>query len=604
MAPDAAGAAEGIAGAMQQLVSGAGLATCYQPIAALGRRELFGYEALTRGPAGTPFEQPSAMFAMARELGLDVALEITCARLAIARFAALGLPGYVAINFSGQCIERLGHRAGRALGFLTEYGIAPGRIVIELTEHDRIVDPPEFKHRLHELRALGIMLALDDFGDGHSSLRLWAELAPQFVKIDKYFVHGLASDPARFQCVKALVNLGEVFGTRLVAEGIESEAELLIIRDLGIELGQGFFVGPPEESPPTRAPERVTAALGSQQIAVYPETVKMPMHHNSVGKLVLRAPTLRRQDTNNRAVEIFAAHPDLHAVAILEDDRPIGILNRHRFMDRYAQQYYRELYGKRSCTAFMNDKPLCFERSAPIDALTAALTDSDQRYLVDGLVVTEGGRYLGLASGESVVRAVAEIRVEAARYANPLTFLPGNIPVSEHIARLLASGVSFTACYTDLNQFKPYNDQYGYWKGDQMIKLAARCISQACDPLRDFLGHVGGDDFIVLFQAPDWAARCRDIIETFNVSAPNLFNAADRERGGIMAEDRQGRPAFFALTTLSIGAVRVHPGRYRSHEDVASAAAAAKREAKHRGAGLFELQESAAVPMAEERPTV
>jgi len=134
-------------------------------------------------------------------------------------------------------------------------------------------------------------------------------------------------------------------------------------------------------------------------------------------------------------------------------------------------------------------------------------------------VIADSGRYVGLATGESLVRAVAEIRVEAARYANPLTFLPGNIPISEHIARLLAAGVEFTACYSDLNQFKPFNDQYGYWRGDEMIKLAAATLSAACDPLRDFLGHVCGDDFVVLFQSGDWRERCERIVEEFNAAA-------------------------------------------------------------------------------------
>jgi len=217
--------------------------------------------------------------------------------------------------------------------------------------------------------------------------------------------------------------------------------------------------------------------------------------------------------------------------------------------------------------------------------MTSVLTSSDQRYLAEGFIVTEGGRYLGLGTGEQLVRVVTEVRIEAARHANPLTFLPGNIPITEHIERLLAAGSEFVACYADLNDFKPYNDLYGYWRGDEMIRLVARTLASHCDPRRDFIGHVGGDDFIVLFQSDDWLERCETIVASFDAKALALFDEEALGRGGIEAEDRHGVMRFFKFTTLSIGAVPIRAGRYTRPEQVASAAASAKHKAKlsHRG---------------------
>jgi diguanylate cyclase (GGDEF)-like protein len=230
--------------------------------------------------------------------------------------------------------------------------------------------------------------------------------------------------------------------------------------------------------------------------------------------------------------------------------------------------------------------PLILDKHTGLDAMTAVLTSSDQRYLTEGFVVTEGGRYFGLGTGEQLVRVVTEARIEAARHANPLTFLPGNIPISEHIDRLLASGGEFVACYCDLNDFKPYNDHYGYWRGDEMIRLVARTLVSHCDPRRDFVGHVGGDDFVVLFQSDDWLDRCERVIATFNERALLLFDKDALERGGIEAEDRQGVLRFFKCTTLSIGAVPVRPCVFTKAEQVASAAAAAKHKAKLSSVGL------------------
>jgi diguanylate cyclase (GGDEF)-like protein len=226
------------------------------------------------------------------------------------------------------------------------------------------------------------------------------------------------------------------------------------------------------------------------------------------------------------------------------------------------------------------------DKNTGLDAMTAVLTSADQRYLTDGFIVTEGGRYLGIGTGEQLVRVVTEVRIEAARHANPLTFLPGNIPISEHIDRLLASGGEFVACYADLNDFKPYNDHYGYWRGDEMIRLVARTLVSHCDPRRDFVGHVGGDDFVVLFQSDDWLDRCERIVAAFNLKALSLFDADALAHGGIEAEDRHGVRRFFKCTSLSIGAVPVRPGAFTRSEEVASAAAAAKHKAKKSTVGL------------------
>ncbi|SFU25892.1 diguanylate cyclase (GGDEF) domain-containing protein [Paraburkholderia aspalathi] len=203
--------------------------------------------------------------------------------------------------------------------------------------------------------------------------------------------------------------------------------------------------------------------------------------------------------------------------------------------------------------------------------------------LADGFVFTDNGKYVGPGTGEKLVRAVTEVRIEAARYANPLTFLPGNIPISSHISRLLDNNAGFYACYVDLNHFKPFNDQYGYWQGDEVLKFAAAVLANVCDPTRDFLGHVGGDDFLILFQSDDWQERVMRAIHGFNEGAQRFYAPDDRLSGGIHGEDRRGNPTFFAFVTMAIGCVHVESDSgltLYSSEEIASVAAVAKRRAK------------------------
>jgi GGDEF domain-containing protein len=230
---------------------------------------------------------------------------------------------------------------------------------------------------------------------------------------------------------------------------------------------------------------------------------------------------------------------------------------------------------------------LLIEVSRPLEELIQVLIAEDQRYLNDGYVFVDAGKYVGIGTPEQLVRSVTEFRIEAARHANPLTFMPGNIPITEHIRRLLLGKNPFCASYCDLNNFKPYNDQFGYWQGDKMIRLLASVIVQECDAQRDFAGHVGGDDFVVLFQSEDWEVRCAKIIARFNAASPALYDTRARELGYIEGEDRLGNRNRFPLTTLSIGAVRIAREEFDLPEDVASAAASAKHHAKRSNAGLF-----------------
>lgn len=574
------------------------LAAVFQPIVRFQSADLLGYEALVRGPAGSSLATPEALFRLATTPAETVEIETAAARAALARFAELTLPGLLFINFSPMSLRHLLGDNGRPMAALLG-DAPPGRIVIELTEQTRIGDMAAFHEAMAVLRRLGLRYALDDFGTGHANLDLLAELTPHFIKLDKSLVRGVAGCSRRLEVMRTVLKLAITLGAGVIAEGIEDREELAVLRDLGVPFGQGFHLGRPVAEPPLAAPVHVIQALESNQIAVFPQAVRTGWSGPTAAQLLRAAPTVTARQSNDAVLALFHAHPGLHAVAVVDEaGRAVGIINRQSFTDRYAAPFHRELYGKKACILMAHREPVCFDKSATLETMARILANGDQRYLADGFIITDGGRYAGLGTGADLIRAVTEIRMEAARYANPLTFLPGNIPLNQHIDRLLEAGVAFCACYADLNHFKPFNDQYGYWKGDEMIKGAAAVLADVCDPGLDFLGHVGGDDFLVLFQSPDWEARAREAIQRFNRAARELYSHADRSAGGIHGEDRHGHAAFFPMVTMAIGAVRVPAGgelvpgvlpasiRRLGSNHIGAAAAAAKRVAKKQAGGF------------------
>ncbi len=604
--PAAAGAPLPASGAAPASVSLAGilrerlLRPRFQPVIDLSHSRIYGHESLIRGPVDTALHFPDALFAEARRQGLHPQLELASFRAGAQGFKQNEAPGKLFLNLSGSALIHYWTLWGdeMPLRLLKDCTLAPSNIIVELTEQDPLSEHmAALGSAFACLREYGMRIALDDYGVGNSNLQLWSEMQPDLVKIDRYFFNGIGHDDRKQNMVRAILKVAQYLGTTIVAEGIETAEDLAVVRDLEIRYAQGWLLGRPDETllteltPPLRDSLRVrTPAPLSQRSA-----------GGTAASLRVEAPAaLLTKHTNDDVHRLFIEHKSQHAVAVVDDDnRPVGIINRRDFSEHYAQRYTRELFGRDACSTFMNAEPVLVDLDVSIDQLSHVLISEDQRYLMDGLIITRDGRYDGLATGETLVRSVTEMRIEAARYANPLTSLPGNIPISRHIATLLDDAADFTICYGDLNNFKPFNDVYGYWRGDDMIMLTADVIKRHCDPLRDFVGHVGGDDFVVLLRSPDWTERIQRIIAEFNERAIDLYDDQGRRNGGIEAEDRYGVPRFFPFVTLGVGALTVTPSlceRIRP-EDIASAAAHVKHKVKHGNLSLVaERYRGAALP--------
>ncbi len=233
---------------IETLIAQRQLRAVFQPIVDFDDGAILGYEGLIRGPAGSPLETPAALFAHANAARCTTALERAAATTCMAAFARLGCTGKLFLNFSANALRELTASGRDALALFD--GIAPHRVVVELTEQSAIDDLRDFAHVVAALRAAGAQFALDDYGSANASMYLWVQLHPDIVKIDRFFIHDIASDALKFEAVRAMQHFAQASGARLVAEGIENEADLIVLRDMGITCGQGFFFGRPAEEAP------------------------------------------------------------------------------------------------------------------------------------------------------------------------------------------------------------------------------------------------------------------------------------------------------------------------------------------------------------------
>ncbi len=560
----------------------------FQPIISMSTGEIFAYEGLIRGPSDSSLHSPFSLFKAAGQFGLLLEVERLCHQIVLESFAKLKLAGKLFLNVSPECLHDSNFKNGDTLDYMRALGIEPHRIVIELTENQPTYDYQLLLEAVRHYRSMGLEIAIDDLGEGFSSLRLWFELRPEYVKVDQHFVQNINQDQIKLQFVRSIQQIAENSSTRIIAEGIETHAELVIIKDLGILLGQGYYIARPNAIPATIISTDAANSLQQDGISIYPQKNIGIQKTLATMKLLIPVTPVSPEIDNDEVYQRFNTHLTLESLPVVQQNTPIGIITRSKLIDAFARPFWRELYGKKSCTLFMDPAPLIVDRNISLQELSSSVVAAGQRHLLNGFIITDQEKYLGIGTSHDLMREITQLQIATARYANPLTLLPGNVPIDEHIDRLLEKLVSFCICYCDLDAFKPFNDIYGYRKGDEVIQITGSILTHACDLERDFIGHIGGDDFIILFQSHDWQARCHRMLSSFSHEIIRFFKPEHCEQGGYFSIDRKGQRVFHSLVSLSIGAVFVTPGIFNSHHEISAIATAAKFQAKRiPGSSLF-----------------
>ena len=554
----------------------------FQPIVDVQRIGILGFEALSRGPADSPLQSPLLLFALAADSGRLIELERVLVRLILARFQALELPGQLFLNLSADSLSVAAQQRGAIEQAIQQLGLPASRVVLELTETRPVLDPTALRHSIAAMRELGFRIALDDLGEGFASLKRWTELRPDFVKIDRHFIDGVASDPLKLQFVRSITEIASSSGSTVIAEGLEEEGDLRVLARLGIAVCQGYLLGRPSANPRPGLRAEVPALLHRSRALAAGEHAALAWGGElCAGQLARRGATVSAAVSCREVIEMFQRDPQLIAIPVLDAaQRPIGLLRSMTVFKRGSERYFGELFGRKSCTAMMDSQALVFDLSASLRQMSEAMAALDERQLVDGFIVTQDGQYFGSGRSSDLLKAVSDLQVQTARHANPLTLLPGNIAIDRHLDALLGSAQDFVVAYWDLSHFKAFNDVYGFAAGDDMIRSVAQVLRQASDAQLDFVGHIGGDDFVQVLASPDWAERLQGVADAFDQQAARLFAPEHVAAGGYPAQDRQGRDCFFPLPCLRAGALRVRPGDFPHARALATAMTGAKKLAK------------------------
>lgn len=216
----------------------------YQPLVEISSGRVFGYEALARGPWSTPWVSPAQLFGVAEQAGVTFELDCLCRRAAL-RGAAGRLPegAKLFLNTLPSAVHDPAFSGAELQRTLEGCGLQPHDLVFEISERETVANFDILRRTCDHFRRIGIRIALDDVGSGYASMAAAMDLEPDVIKIDMSLVRSADADVARQALITSLCALAAKLGAEVVAEGIETEAELDTMRRLGVHYGQGYLLG-------------------------------------------------------------------------------------------------------------------------------------------------------------------------------------------------------------------------------------------------------------------------------------------------------------------------------------------------------------------------
>ncbi|MDQ6992010.1 MAG: GGDEF domain-containing protein [Mariprofundus sp.] len=279
-------------------------------------------------------------------------------------------------------------------------------------------------------------------------------------------------------------------------------------------------------------------------------------------------------------LERFCHDENLMALPVVNKKmEPVGLVTRRKIVAVFGHRYAHELNRRKQVDILMEESAIMLDITTGIKKISLAMTDRNDCIAYDPAIITHLGKYVGLLSVISILKSMTDLRIAQALDSNPLTHLPGNNSINHEIDRRLQAGIPFVLAYLDLDWFKVFNDAYGYERGDRVILLVATLLRD-CVTGVDFVGHVGGDDFVVLLEPAEWRSLIELMLARFQRESLLLYDAKDRERGYLLGENRQGEKMNFNLMSLSTAVVLCEKDTFKSHIELAEVAGEVKHQAK------------------------
>ncbi len=562
---------------LQEIIKNAQITSVFQPIVSLRDGGVLGYEALSRGPKGSELESPEMLFSVAEETKSLWDLERLCRTKALYAMQLSKANATLFLNVNPNIMEDETFQKGFTKEYLRQFDIDPKKIIFEITERSAVANINEFKQIIHNYKEQDYKIAIDDAGAGYSGLNLISDVHPHYLKLDIHLIRNIDKDSVKQALVKSMYEFSKITGTYLIAEGIETRSELQTLINIGVHYGQGYYIKRPD------------SAVGCINQKIVDTIVEMNSQKNHIfgynlsdvyiGNLCVPAVAVNESVLISEAYEMLNKMPGSPGFCVTRDGVVKGVVTRDMVNAAVAGVYGYSLYSRQTISAIMDDDFLKVDYKTPVNTVGRLAMSRPDSKVYDFITVVSEDKYRGIVTIKDLLNKTIEIEVTNATQLNPLTSLPGNILIEKALYGVLSSADNYCVIYFDIDNFKAYNDVYGFESGDRVIKNLADIIIETV-PATNFVGHVGGDDFVAIVRAAEADDICERILDKFDRSIVSFYSREDIESGYIIAKNRQGFEEQFPLISLSIGGVFIWERRFNNVFELSAESSRVKKECK------------------------
>lgn len=565
---------------LRKIICDNNLKTVFQPIVSLQTGDVIGYEALTRGPQDSKYLNPEILFNDAKIHDLLWNLEILCRSNAIKTFSKHNSDKLLFLNVDPDVLKDEHFIKGFTKDILSEYNISPLSIIFEITEKTSINNYINFNEVINHYKDQGYKIAIDDVGTGYSGLTTIAKTRPYYIKMDMSLITNVTRDNFKKAIIKSFVEFANTTNTKIIAEGIEDIDDLYTLIEIGVHYGQGFLINKPSEN------LLETSDITKKRIS--DKNISFKKHNFSassnveIGEIARQDRPILPTTTCNDIDKLFKNNPNVKGIPIVNSNSVIlGIVMSSNFLSKVGTQYGWSIFMKRPVKLIMDSNPLIVDYYTTLDKVSKIVISRDEDKLYDYIIVEKDNKYYGIIPVISLLEKVMEFELNVAKYSNPLTSLPGNVVIEDSISKLLLDKKEFSLLYFDINDFKAFNDAYGFESGDRILSFTASVIQKYTCLYKDsFLGHIGGDDFIAIILGHDISDLCQNIINEFDLNISNFYNEFDRKNGYIHSVNRNNNEENFPIMSISIAIVINKNKSYTSVYEITQEAATIKKKCK------------------------
>jgi len=537
---------------LYNIIRNSNIKTVFQPIISLRDGTILGHEALSRGPENTIFHNPEMMFTVAEKCGASWDLELLCRTKALESSVVQKATAKLFLNVNPNIMYDVKFKHGFTREYLTKYNISPNRIIFEITEKNAVNDMAGFKKTIENYKEQNYQIAIDDAGAGYSGLNMISDIQPHFIKLDMNLIRDIDKNRFKRYLVKSIYEYSKLSDTYLIAEGIETYEELAVLVDIGVHYGQGYLIQKPNEqilSINSEFLERLCELNNIKNISCSNRLSNIFID-NLCRHNVTANPNCIARDVHN----MFIVNPSLPGVCVIEDSEVIGIVTKSMSHIKMSGQYGYTLNSNKPISTIMEDNFLSVDYQTPVDVVSKLAMARPHDNLYDFVIVTKGGKYLGVVTVKDLLEKTIEMEIVNAKHQNPLSGLPGNLVIEQYLEHCILSSREYCVLYFDIDNFKAYNDVYGFESGDDVIKFFSNVLTENI-PKGEFVGHIGGDDFIAIISPHNVDEICENIIASFDNNIKKYYNKEDLTKGYIETKNRHGLDERFPIISLSIAGV-------------------------------------------------